>query len=125
MIKVPDIIVEASRKLRKNMTISENKLWNEIRWNKLWVKFLRQKPIHVYREATGLNRFIIADFYLHSQKMIIEIDWSVHDISEVLELDQHKEKLLESLWYKVIRFTNNEIDNDINFVVSNIKSFLP
>lgn len=107
------------------MTISENKLWNEIRWNKLWVKFLRQKPIHVYREATGLNRFIIADFYLHSQKMIIEIDWSVHDISEVLELDKHKEKLLESLWYKVIRFTNNEIDNDINLVVSNIKSFLP
>ncbi len=125
MFKVPEIIVSTSRKLRKNMTKSETKLWDKIRWNKLWVKVLRQKPIYVYTQNSWLDRFIIADFYLHSQKIIIEIDGKIHEEIEVLELDKHKEILLKNLWYEVIRFTNNQIENDIDFVVSKIKLFLP
>ncbi|MGB2110982.1 MAG: DUF559 domain-containing protein [Patescibacteria group bacterium] len=40
---------------------------------------------------------MIADFYLHSKKIIIEIDGEIHEQIEVLELDKHKEILLKNL----------------------------
>ena len=105
------------------MTWSEKLLWEKIRNNKLWIKILRQKPIYVYTDNNNFHRFIIADFYISINKLIIEIDWSVHLIKDVLELDKEKEKYLEKLWYRVIRFTNNDIFNDINNVLFQIQKF--
>ena len=116
-MKIPEIIKITARKLRKNMTKAEVILWNFIKDESIWYKFLRQKPIYVYTENNWLDRFIIADFYCHDKKIVIEIDWSIHDVSEVLELDLHKEKLLKDLGIKVIRIKNEEIFSNINNVL--------
>jgi len=123
-MKIPDIIKEITRKLRKNMTESEVILWSFIKWWKLWVKFLRQKPIYVFTENTWLDRYIIPDFYCYDKRLILEIDWSIHNLKEVYELDIYKENLLKNMWFKIIRIKNEDIKNDINSVINIIKSNL-
>jgi len=120
-MKIPDIFKETARKLRKNMTESEVILWSFIKWWKIWVSFLRQKPIYVFTEDSWLNRFIIPDFYYHKNKIILEIDWNIHDLKEVWELDLYKENLLNNMWFKVIRIKNKDIKNNINNVIKTIK----
>lgn len=124
MPKTPEIIKETSKKLRKNMTESEKVLWREIRCEKLWVKFLRQKPVYVYTENSWLDRFIIPDFVSLWEKIIIEVDWDIHDIDEILVLDKEKEILVERLWYRVIRFANTEVIDNLGSVLEELKAFI-
>ena len=125
MKAMPEIIKEIARKLRKNMTKSEITLWENIRrWNLLWKQFQKQKPIYVYTEDSWLARYIISDFYCSENKLIIELDWSIHNIDEVYLLDKFKENLLLNKWYKVIRFRNEEVFNDIDYVLEEIKKKL-
>ncbi len=123
-MKIPDIIKETGRKLRKNMTKSEVILWGFIKDWKLWVRFLRQKPLYVFTEYNWHDRYIIPDFYCHTKKIILEIDWNIHDLKEVYELDKYKEELLKNMWYKVLRIKNEEIYSDIYTVVKKIKQNL-
>jgi len=120
-MKIPDNIKIISRKLRSNMTESEVLLWNFIKWWKLWVKFLRQKPIKIFVENNWSDRFIISDFYCFEKKLILEIDWSIHDLKEVYELDLYKEELLSKMWFKIIRIKNEDIKNNIHNVIKIIK----
>jgi very-short-patch-repair endonuclease len=110
--------------LRQNMTAAEKILWQELRSKKLWVKFLRQHPIYVFTEDSWQYRFIIADFYCDEYKLIIELDWGIHDILEIEELDRCKEDLLNTLWYNIIRFRNDEILNDLNWVLKRIHEII-
>ena len=121
-MKTPEIITIAARNLRKNMTKAESILWNQLRYDTLWVRFYRQKPIYVYTESNWLDRFIIADFYSADKHLVIELDWGIHLEKEVLELDKVKEKLLENKWIKVIRFKNEEIYEKIWEVLEKIKN---
>ena len=73
-MKIPDIIKEVARDLRKNMTPAEKLLWESIRRDISGFRFLRQKPLYVFTEDSGQARFIIPDFYCHSKKLIIEVD---------------------------------------------------
>lgn len=124
MYIVPNNIIEIWRKLRLNMTESEKKIWNELRNKKLWVKFLRQNPMYVFTENNWLNRFIIPDFYCKEKNLILEIDWNIHNLEEVLELDLEKEKLVNNLWIKVIRIKNEDILNNLYNVLNKIKIYL-
>ncbi len=120
--KIPDIIKEASRKLRKNMTKSEEILWDKLRAKRfLWKKFLRQSPIYVFTENSWLDRFVIPDFVYFQDKLIIELDWSIHNLKEIYELDQEKERLLKNKWFNIIRFKNEEVFWDIEGVLEKIK----
>ena len=121
MPKIPEIIKLTARKLRNNMTWAEKVLWIYINKKILNVKFLRQKPIFVYTENSWLNRFIISDFYCHSKKLIIEVDWNIHDNPEILKLDLHKEELLKNIWYNIIRIKNDDIFENIDNVIEKIK----
>lgn len=116
-----DIIKQACRELRKNMTDAEKILWKKIRSNKIWIKIYRQKAIFVKNEDSWFSRWIIADFYAPDNKLVIEIDWSVHKLKEVYQLDREKEKLLENRWYTVIRFTNIEVKENIESVIAKIQ----
>lgn len=69
-----DVIKQACRDLRKNMTESEKLLWEKIRSNKIGIKIYRQKAIFVKNEDSGFSRWIIADFYSPDNKIVIEID---------------------------------------------------
>ena len=89
---------ENARSLRKNMTIAEKKLWKEF-LQLLDIPVLRQRPILDF----------IADFYIASTKLIIEIDGDSHFSQEGKEYDQIRTEKLESLGIKVIRFSNLEV----------------
>ena len=123
-MKIPDIIKNIATKLRNNMTESEIILWSYIKWWKLWVKFLRQKPIYVFTENSWLNRYIIPDFYCFERKIIIEVDGNIHNLDEIYSLDLCKEELLKKIWFKIIRITNNEIKLDIKKVLIKINNNL-
>ncbi len=121
MKAMPDVIKIAARELRENMTKAEIQLWKYIRRKQLANKqFQKQKPIYVYTEDSWLARYIIADFYCAENKLIIELDWTIHDIPEILALDKHKQMLLVKSWYTVIRFKNEEVFNNLKKVLESI-----
>lgn len=71
--------------------------------------FLRQKPLH---------RFI-ADFYCSELGLVIEIDGDSHDKKK--NTDKLRDKFLLCLGIRTIRFTNEEVLNNINYVKSVLK----
>ena len=91
--------------LRKELTPAERKLWALIRNDQLGVNFRRQHAIGNY----------IPDFVCIEKKLIIELDGSQHLEQE--EYDEERTKYLNSLGYKVIRFWNNEVTNNIDGVI--------
>jgi len=92
---------EFSRNMRKEMTSEEFKIWSFIKDSSTGFKFRRQHVIG--------NKYIV-DFICLEKKLIIEIDGSQHvDNKEDLE----RTKFLEKEGFKVIRFWNNEINNNI------------
>ncbi len=105
------------------MTYTEKQLWQRLRSKKLCVKFLRQHPIYVLTEDSGQFRFIIADFYCDAFKLIIELDGEIHTNPEIELLDTYKETLLLKQWYKVLRFNNSEIHQNLNLCIDIIQSF--
>ncbi len=97
----PDLIKRA-KELRKNMTPAEKKLWyNYLRNFKFRV--LRQRPI---------NNFIV-DFYCPNLKLVIEIDGDSHFTAEGQAYDRQRTQILEGYNLKVIRFTNQEVLNNL------------
>ena len=91
--------------LRKELTPAEQKLWSRIRNNQLGVAFRRQHAIGNY----------IPDFCAPREKLIIELDGSQH--LEQQEYDQERTKYLEVHGYKVLRFWNNEVMNNIEAAI--------
>jgi very-short-patch-repair endonuclease len=91
--------------LRKEPTPAEAKLWSRLRNDQLGVTFRRQHAIGNY----------IPDFCSPRAKLIIELDGSQH--LEQQEYDDERTKYLESLGYKVIRFWNNDVTNNIDGVI--------
>ena len=91
--------------LRKELTPAEGKLWSRIRNDQLGVNFRRQHAVGNY----------IPDFCSPKSKLIIELDGSQHLEQE--EYDTERTKYLESQGYKVIRFWNNDVMNNIEGVI--------
>ena len=73
------------------------------------VKFRRQHPV---------SGFII-DFYCSSHKLGIEVDGEIHN--DRVEYDLDRQKLLESLGIKILRFKNEEVINALDLVLKTIK----
>ena len=104
-----------ARSLRKKSTIQEQKLWNLIRNRQLNnLKFIRQYPIGTY----------IVDFACREKKIIIEIDGGQHNQDKNILYDTERTKYFEKLGYKVIRFWNNDIDNNIEGVYQRLSEFI-
>lgn len=104
------LIFEKAKQLRKNMTPAETVLWMHQKAGLEGYKFRRQHPIGIY----------IADFYCHRAKLIIELDGSIHQLEEVQQNDNKREADLLEWGYQVIRFSNEEVFNKINFVLNRI-----
>jgi len=103
--------VKYTRKLRKEMTPWERKLWYCF-LKKYKVKFQRQKLIGHY----------IADFFCAKANLIVELDGGGHFESEQYKNDQIRAAYIENMGYKIIRFTNREIDKEFYSVCSVIDS---
>ena len=108
-------ITEKARSLRKNMTKQERILWHFLRKKSInGLKFRRQYPIGSY----------IVDFICNEKKLIIEIDGGQHNEDKNLIYDQERTKYLETKGYKVIRFWNHDIENNIEGVYREILKYL-
>ena len=98
------------REMRKNSTPAEDILWQEVRGKKiLGLKFRRQHAIEDY----------IVDFVNLEYGLVIEVDGSVH--SQQQEYDQYRTEFLEYHGFTVIRFSNDEVENNIVSVINTIK----
>jgi len=98
-----------ARRLRGDMTEAEKRLWYLLRGHRFGgVKFKRQVPVGPY----------IVDFASISQRLIIELDGGQHDSQR--EHDARRTAWLEADGYRVIRFWNNEVFENLDFVLQTI-----
>ena len=112
-------IREIVRNLRKNMTVSEKLLWQELRNRKLdSKKFNKQHPIF-YDSNNNDHLFFVADFFCHECRLIIELDGPVHDLQK--ERDNERDLTLQELGYKVLHIRNEELE-DMEKVKKKIKN---
>jgi very-short-patch-repair endonuclease len=87
-----------ARKLRREMTEAEIRLWQMLR--------LRQTEGYRFRRQVPIGRFI-ADFVCHAARLIVEIDGGKHDLLSDEEMS--RAQFLEGQGYRVLRFWNNEV----------------
>jgi very-short-patch-repair endonuclease len=100
--------VPRARALRRDATEAEKKLWQH----------LRQPPFkqhHFRRQATTGPYF--ADFASHQLKLVIELDGGQHSLSTS---DEARTRYLEATGYRVLRFWNNGVDENISGVLATI-----
>lgn len=90
-----------AKNLRKNATKQEKHLWYDF-LKDYEIKFQRQRPIDEF----------IADFYCQKANLVIEIDGNQHYSIEGMKKDKFRTEKLELYDLTVIRFTNEQIDND-------------
>ncbi len=96
-----------ARQMRKEPTAAEAKLWQRLRKNQIrGVKFRRQFAI---------ERFI-TDFCAPSIRLIIEVDGPTHEYTQAE--DAIRQVYLESAGFTVLRFTNLDVLNTLDAVVS-------
>ena len=101
--------LENARRLRREMTPHERKLW---------YLFLRKYPAKIYKQRI-IGRFIV-DFYCASAQLVIEVDGSQHYEPQGLTYDSERYVFLEVLGLEVLRFSNREIDRDFRGVCEQI-----
>ena len=103
-------LTERARENRKNPTKAESKIWNEVLRMRQFAdhKFLRQKPIDNY----------IVDFYCPELRLVIEIDGDSH--AEAVEYDAERTRILQSLGLTVVRYTNDDVINNIQGVYDDL-----
>jgi very-short-patch-repair endonuclease len=112
-------ITERSRNLRNNPTEAEGRFWEEIRNKKLGYKFLRQKPLRFY--VGKKLKYFIADFYCRELKLVIELDGKIHLNQK--EYDEARSHIINQMGFTVLRFTNEQIFNNIQECINAILLF--
>jgi very-short-patch-repair endonuclease len=115
MDKSGNNLFDFARENRHNQTQAENLLWQHLRNRRVnGQKFRRQHPIGSF----------IADFYCNEYKLVIELDGGYHLLKDQREQDLGRTFELEESGFKVLRFTNEEVLQDIYAVVKAIKKHL-
>src|SRR6266511_3991730 len=106
---------QTARRLRANATEAELKLWRHLR-------ALETKGTH-FRRQVPIGPFI-ADFACMAARLVIELDGSQHGNEENVLCDAARTKWLESEGYKVIRFWNNDVVENLEGVLEVIYASL-
>jgi very-short-patch-repair endonuclease len=105
-------IVENARNLRKRLTRAEMIMWSVLRKRQQnGMRFRRQHPVGYY----------IADFYCVDYKLVIEIDGGSHIGKE--EYDERRSQFITDHGLTILRFTNEQVLNNLNEVLIKIKSY--
>ena len=100
-------LVPLARKLRKNPTEPEKKLW--------FACLKQLNNVKVYRQRPMLN--YIVDFEVREAKLVIEIDGDSHYLEEASRAkDAQRDAALAQYGYKVVRFTNEQVMKEIEHV---------
>ncbi len=108
-IRTTSAIQQRAKELRQQMTPAEDMLWQRLRAHRLsGLKFRRQHPLGPF----------VADFYCAERRLVIEIDGDIH--TQQAEHDQARTEQCEAYGYRVIRFKNTEVEQDIEKVLEKI-----
>ena len=103
--------LDLKRRLRSDMTGPEIRMWSKLRARQLQgLKFRRQHGIGAY----------IVDFYCPEQSLVIEIDADSHADAAQIVKDKQREKYLQSLGLRVIRYINNDIVKNLDGVLEDL-----
>ncbi|HLC90080.1 MAG TPA: endonuclease domain-containing protein [Patescibacteria group bacterium] len=99
------------QKLRNEMTPAEKKLWY----------YLKNKQLggYKFRRQQGIGQYIV-DFYCPRLKLIIEIDGDTHFEEKMMRYDFERQRQIESLGIKFLRFTNLDIYENIESVLEEV-----
>jgi very-short-patch-repair endonuclease len=105
-----------ARNLRSNMTKAEACLWKYVLQGRRLkgIQFRRQRPVMNY----------IADYMSKELMLIIEVDGITHTYEEVALNDERRQEVLESVGFKFLRFTDEEILTDINGVRRKLEDWI-
>lgn len=104
-----------ARELRKNLTVAEQILWD----------VLNKKPYRKYkfRRQHPLGHYIL-DFYSHSLKLAIEVDGGYHTKLDQKEYDRIRTEFVQFQNVHELRFSNEEVENNIEEVLFEISRFI-
>jgi len=106
---------ERARTLRKAMSESERKLWRELRGRQMGgLRFRRQHPIGPY----------VADFVCLERRLVVEVDGAHHLEPVQSRHDAQRDRWLTGEGYRVMRFTNSDVFDNIDGVLEAIWSAL-
>jgi anthranilate/para-aminobenzoate synthase component I len=104
-----------AKKLRKELTEMERKLWYQLRSKRFSnLRFRRQQPIGPY----------IADFYCSSARLIIEIDGGQHSADDAVAYDAKRTAFMENAGYRVLRFWNSDVAKNMDGVIQKIENII-
>ncbi|WP_448190869.1 endonuclease domain-containing protein [Azospirillum sp. sgz301742] len=103
---------ERARILRRDSTDVEKVLWQKLRNAQMGAKFRRQEPIFGYT----------VDFVSHDHRLIIELDGGQH--ADRAGPDQRRTRLLEQAGFRVVRFWNTDVNDNLNGVLETIRARL-
>ncbi len=102
---------EFARRLRNTMTPAERALWRLLRADQLrGYRFRRQAAIGPY----------IVDFVCFSRKLIVELDGPQHEEADAVRHDENRTRWLAAHGYRVLRFRNHRLDEEVQLVVDEI-----
>ena len=104
--------LQRAKELRRDMTPAEKILWHELRANKLGVHFRRQQVIAGF----------IVDFYCHKAALVVEVDGDIHDLQQ--EEDALREKVLNEMGLKIVRFRNDDALKNLSAVLEKIRELI-
>jgi len=100
--------LDRARELRRNTTVAEGRLWEQLRAKRFnGVKFVRQHPVGPY----------FADFASRSHKFVVEVDSATHSSDAELQHDAACTAYLRENGYRVLRVSNDEVLNAMDQVL--------
>ena len=100
-----------ARRLRKNLTDSEQVLWSRLRRKQLLgIQFYRQRPIGKY----------IVDYFAPKAKLVVEVDGSQHMQGDHAIKDKERDAYLANLGLQVLRYNNRQVLLETDAVVEAI-----
>lgn len=98
------------RRLRRESTPAERRLWGHLRDRRLGVRFRRQHPIGPY----------VADFACVEARLVVEVDGGVHAARD--EHDLIRTRALQTAGWRVLRATNDAVFADLASVLERIEA---
>ena len=111
----PQIFENANFLRHHKLTYEELRLWNKLKNKQLLnQRFRRQHPIGPY----------ILDFFCPNCKLAIEVDGISHLVSSQQEYDHIRTEYLNAVGITELRFTNEQVDNDLEDIIINIKTVI-
>ena len=102
-------LVSNAQNLRKNMTAEEKHLWYD---------FLKRLPVTVNRQK-NIGNYIV-DFYIAKNRIVIELDGIQHQTIDGRMADSQRDADFGKLGITVLRYTNDAVRNQFNWVCGDI-----